>query len=890
MAPPAPPNPITWEELVTEQLARSGFHIPPPPPPPKAPPWTATNDTQAEGTKAQVEMQRPATAINNNDGDPTHHLIPESRKRGASSTQNDLQFHRSSSPLTKRAVLRTTPEKMKQHVSDIAVANMLDTLDISTTSKGLTETQRKYQSVFKGLMAPSGAALNHPAAPLLLELATLGCPADIGEAWTLEMLEEAIRKGAHPSAMEPEPAAQLRAETLEKVEQGYARLVAWDSVKHNPPKTLKISPIAAIPHKSRGFRMILDLSHGVTIAGTRFPSVNEATNPTRAPNESMAELGNVLPRLIFAVATAPDAQGPILFSKLDIKDGYWRMVVPEEAEWNFAYVLPKLQPDDPVQLVIPSSLQMGWCDSPAYFCAASETARDVAETLTNTEIGSLEQHPLEHYLIPPMQWPEQDLEQNATKFTHLLEVYIDDFIQLAQTCDPTRLTHLSRALLHAIHAVFPPPAITGHDGEDPVSLKKLRQGEGTWDTRKEILGWVFDGARRCIELPDSKVERLTSELQQMARKRMVPRKLFEQLRGRLRHACIGIPAGKGLMGPIDAALRGDKRWIRIKGNQLLRDALQDFATIIKVLGQRPTHCRELVATEPGYVGFCDASTLGAGGVWFAGTKSLNPIVWRVEWPEDIRNNVVSFGNPNGTITNSDLEMAGMVLHYVVLEHLVDLRHVHVAAWCDNTPTVSWTNKLSSSKSTTAGRLTRALAMRIHANHASPLVSVSIAGVQNVMADVASRTFSRHTVSDSTFKISDSEFLQMFASKFPLQDTSWNIFRLSNKLSSRVFSELRGQTSTLGSWLRLTTKGSAIGRIGKPTSNRSITWTPCSPTSQSPHASISSSASLAESAVAITGMDVKSALAPYRSRYVPSARPSNWRDCPTQPTAVKDGTG
>jgi hypothetical protein len=37
-------------------------------------------------------------------------------------------------------------------------------------------------------------------------------------------------------------------------------------------------------------------------------------------------------------------------------------------------------------------------------------------------------------------------------------------------------------------------------------------------------------------------------------------------------------------------------------------------------------------------------------------------------------------------------MAGMLIHYLVLEHLVSLKHVHVAAWCDNTPKVSWTNK------------------------------------------------------------------------------------------------------------------------------------------------------------------------------------------------------
>jgi hypothetical protein len=100
----------------------------------------------------------------------------------------------------------------------------------------------------------------------------------------------------------------------------------------------------------------------------------------------MAELGNILPCLIYAVATAPDGRGPILFSKLDVKDGYWRMVVREEEEWHFAYVLPKEHPDEPTWLVIPSLLQMGWCDSPSFFCAASEIARDVADQLANNPL------------------------------------------------------------------------------------------------------------------------------------------------------------------------------------------------------------------------------------------------------------------------------------------------------------------------------------------------------------------------------------------------------------------------------------------------------------------------------------------------------------------------
>jgi hypothetical protein len=203
-----------------------------------------------------------------------------------------------------------------------------------------------------------------------------------------------------------------------------------------------------------------------------------------------------------------------------------------------------------------------------------------------------------------------------------------------------------------------------------------------------------------------KVEKITAEIHRVSRKAAISRKQFEQLCGKLRHACVSIPAGKGLMGPIDAELWGAKQLIRIKTNQHLRDALWDFSTLIKVLGQRPTHCRELVVSDLGYIGYCDASKLGAGGVWLLGMHHLSPVVWRLEWPDDIRQQVVLFDNPSGTITNSDLEMVGMVLHYLVLEHLVALKHVYIAVWCDsNTPTVSWTNKLSSSKSAIAGCLT-----------------------------------------------------------------------------------------------------------------------------------------------------------------------------------------
>jgi hypothetical protein len=35
-------------------------------------------------------------------------------------------------------------------------------------------------------------------------------------------------------------------------------------------------------------------------------------------------------------------------------------------------------------------------------------------------------------------------------------------------------------------------------GEDPISKAKLAKGDGTWNTQKEILGWIFDGQEYTI--------------------------------------------------------------------------------------------------------------------------------------------------------------------------------------------------------------------------------------------------------------------------------------------------------------------------------------------------------------------------------------------------------
>ena len=60
------------------------------------------------------------------------------------------------------------------------------------------------------LMIPSGEALVHPSACRLVEYAMDGCPEDCGKDWELSHIREAVRKGAHISALHPVARKVLR--------------------------------------------------------------------------------------------------------------------------------------------------------------------------------------------------------------------------------------------------------------------------------------------------------------------------------------------------------------------------------------------------------------------------------------------------------------------------------------------------------------------------------------------------------------------------------------------------------------------------------------------------------------------------------------------------------
>ena len=83
-----------------------------------------------------------------------------------------------------------------------------------------------------------------------------------------------------------------------------------------------------------------------------------------------------------------------MVGKLDIAKGFWRMVCTKRQEWNFTYVLPEY-PDEPMEIVAPSALQMGWAELQRYICGVSETAPDVIATYVIKPTGLLPVHPIQ---------------------------------------------------------------------------------------------------------------------------------------------------------------------------------------------------------------------------------------------------------------------------------------------------------------------------------------------------------------------------------------------------------------------------------------------------------------------------------------------------------------
>ena len=157
---------------------------------------------------------------------------------------------------------------------------------------------------------------------------------------------------------------------------------------------------------------------------------------------------------------------------------------------------------------------------------------------------------------------------------------------------------------------------------------------------------------------------------------------------------LALPGSRNLFSAMQLAL-SLKSKSRINLRKSVHSALQDFRWMHHNIITRPTHIAELIPLNPCTLGYHDALGLGAGGVWFptldliprSHTEHSVPLLWRHSWPPEITSKLITPKNSNGTISNSDLELAGGLLHLDILAQSYDTHERFILSKTDNLATL-----------------------------------------------------------------------------------------------------------------------------------------------------------------------------------------------------------
>jgi hypothetical protein len=614
------------------------------------------------------------------------------------------------------------------------------------------------------------------------------------------------------------------------VEKGQWVVLPYELLRHLPQ--LRISPIGVVPQHDRRPRTIVDLS---------FFGVNKETVPL-APTESM-QFGRTLQRLLQRLVEADPRYGPTHLIKIDISDGFYRVHLNPTDAPRLGVAFPPA-PDGTQLVALPLTLPMGWVLSPPYFTAATESIADLANVQMKLNydpgphrLDSLADAP--DTADPPISLDAITQPANATPVPlpsrvslsfhrrplAYTDVYMDDFIGAVQG-GPQRRQRARRVIFNTIDRVFRP--LSPQDGknrQEPISIKKLQKGDARWSTRKTVLGWILDTVRETIELPQRRLDRLCTILDNLPRsKTRIAVSSWHQVLGELRSMTLAVPGLRGLFSLLQEALRQVHRK-RIRLTSSAHDFLDDIRWLVQSLHTRPTRFREVVPTEVRVLGACDACQQGMGGVMFLPAEDgiPEPVLWRAPFPLEIQQQLVSWANPAGTITNSDLELAGTIAHHDILVHASDVRECTIATLTDNTPAQAWQGKGSATTTGPAAYLLRLQAIHQRHHRYLPVVQY-IPGPANAMADDCSRRWD----------LSDAKLLTHFTNCYP-QTKSWRLCHLQHALLSSLTSALQKQRPGPESMFPHKIKWTGLGKSGSSSAATSIKTQPLPPlTTPSPY--------------------------------------------------------
>ena len=695
--------------------------------------------------------------------------------------------------------------------------------------KGLVEQRRQ-----QGDWNNDVGNIKHPAGRLLDHYKRHGAPVKFHtKPWTRARVEAALKRGPHRSCHEH--VQFLHEEFIDMIQKSQWIILPYEIAKDLPG--IRLSPPGVIPQRDRRARWIGDYS---------FYCVNEDTLPL-APKDSM-QFGHALDRYLRELLLADPKLGPVEQLKIDIGDGFYRCNVSIPDIPKLGLVFPVA--DDEEKLVaFPLVLPMGWVNSPPIFCAATETAADLAnasikagdiaaEHPLDTLAATMDAPPLDPKTVrdacpntasmdaPPISLPKSNIAQflstctiprdpslpEGGSYAAYIDVFVDDFIALCQ--GEFNKKQVRRKLLQAIDQIFRPcDSSDSPFRTEPVSIKKLMKGDVSWSTIKTVLGWVINTTTMTIHLPEHRIARLAEILASIpATQKRLSLKKWHKVLGELRSMSLALPGSRNIFSQMQKALSNCKK-TRVCLTKGVHQALNDFRWMLNDITVRPTRIAELVPLLSSALGYHDASGDGAGGVWYP-HESLNPrakptdvpstapIVWRYQWPQDIIDSLVTDKNPSGTITNSDLELAGGLLHLEAISQEFDVRERTILSKTDNLATLFWQRKGSATTTEAPAFLLRLFGIHQRFHRYVPRHDY-ISGISNPLADAASRLFN----------MSDSQFISYFNSTFS-KNISFRHVQISSPMLSAVTSALRKKTCSMESLLVVPPAPIPIGASGR----------------------------------------------------------------------------
>ena len=238
-----------------------------------------------------------------------------------------------------------------------------------------------------------------------------------------------------------------------------------------------------------------------------------------------------------------------------------------------------------------------------------------------------------------------------------------------------------------------------------------------------------------------------------------------------------IPGGSGLFSILQAAITSIAG-AHVRIDRHIWAQLDDFESLVHSLATRPTHLAELIPTVSSALGSCNAAKPGMGGIWFQPVAL--PLLWRAPFPTHIQKDLISDTNPHGTITNSELELAGILMHQFVLADHAAVNLATISVVNDNVAAVSWMCHGSATSKDACAYLLH-LASLHQWQHRFLATHDYIAGPANAMADDASHHWD----------LSDTALLAHVQTNYP-QSQNWMLVCLTPKQLSLLTSTLHSR--------------------------------------------------------------------------------------------------